>query len=242
MKQVNTERKKKLEDIKTEECKRKRRQWKQRHCRIEQDARKKWGKKQRIQHTYGGKQDSVDPVAEPEVTASAEVTPTRSSKGKAARGQCKCGSRSHLRTSHKDCPLNSRSRTTKVLFSAPQLEESSGSEESDKGDVESSDSECMFPVLHEEKLATSSPDDDVVQFMIPLFCDCNRAAHKHDCQFNPRNKHRVPPKLPLSHSQQTVTASAGHVHDDVSITGFDPPPPVDFSLSSPSVEEAIKFI
>ena len=50
-------------------------------------------------------------------------------------------------------------------------------------------------------------------------------------QFNPRNKHRVPPKLSLSHSHHTVTASAGHVNDDVSITGFVPPPPVIFSLS-----------
>ena len=56
-----------------------------------------------------------------------------------------------------------------MLFSAPQPEESSGSEESDESDVESSDSECMFPVLHEEELATSSSDDDVVQFMIPYF-------------------------------------------------------------------------
>ena len=104
---------------------------------------------------------SVDPVAEPEDTASAEVTPTKSSKGKAARGQCKCGSRSHLRTSHRDCPLNSRNRATKVLFSAPQPEGSSGSEGSDESDVEILDSECMSPVLHEEELATSSSDDDV---------------------------------------------------------------------------------
>jgi len=102
----------------------------------------------------------------------------------------------------------------------------------------------MSPVLHEEELATSFSDDDVVQFMIPLFCDCNHAAHKHDCQFNPRNKHRVPPELSVSRSQQTVTAPTGYVHHYVSITGFDPPPPVDFSLSlTPQWnEEAIKFI
>ena len=67
----------KLEERKGEECTRKRRQWKHQHRRIEQDTRKEWGKKQRIQHTYGGDQGSVDPVVEPEPPTMADVTPSR---------------------------------------------------------------------------------------------------------------------------------------------------------------------
>ena len=54
--------------------------------------------------------------------------------------------------------------------------------------------------------------------------------------FNPRNKHKVPPKVALAPSEDTVTVSPVHVHDDISITQVDPPPPVNFSISHPLVE------
>ena len=117
LQQVNSKRKKKLDDRKGQECKRKRRQWKHQHRRIEQDTRKEWGKKQRIQHTYGGDQDSVDPVAEPEPPTMAEGTPSRTAiKGVLKHGGCKCGSKLHKRSTHRDCPLNSRNRASKTLF------------------------------------------------------------------------------------------------------------------------------
>ena len=131
-----------------------------------------------------------------------------------------------------------------MLFSASQPEESGRSDQSDESGADSSDSEYMLPMSDGEEYAASS-DDDSVQFMDPHFCDCGH-AHKRDCEFNPRNKHRAPPKLALPPSQDVVAASpvCTHVHDDLTITKTDPAPLVDFSLS-PSIlwkEEAVKFI
>ena len=84
-------------------------------------------------------------------------------------------------------------------------------------------------MLHVSDDEASSSDDDSVQFMIPLFCDCGR-ARKRDCEFNTRIKHDVPPKLALAPSQDIATASPVHVRD-ICRTRVDPPPSVSFSLS-----------
>ena len=49
---ANVERHNKLQYSKTEAAKRKRVAWKSQHRSKEQEARKKWGKSQKIQHTY----------------------------------------------------------------------------------------------------------------------------------------------------------------------------------------------
>ena len=48
LKQSNLKRKKKLEERKSEACKKKRSPWKSENRGTEQDARKKWGKSQKI--------------------------------------------------------------------------------------------------------------------------------------------------------------------------------------------------
>ena len=53
LKLLNAHRVKWLQKAKEEESKRKRRQWKHQHRRKEQDRKKAWGKKQKVQHGYG---------------------------------------------------------------------------------------------------------------------------------------------------------------------------------------------
>ena len=52
LKLLNARRVKRLQKAREEESKRKRRQWKHQHRRVEQDRRKEWGKKQKVQHRY----------------------------------------------------------------------------------------------------------------------------------------------------------------------------------------------
>ena len=73
----------------------------------EQEERKQWIHKQRIQHTYGSNNDDSDELSECDDTSKdkgvAPATITTLKKGK-----CKCGSTSHRYTSHHECPLNKK--------------------------------------------------------------------------------------------------------------------------------------
>lgn len=83
----------------------------------EQEARKKWVKRQAVQHTYGNNDDDDDRDNEEDPNL---VTAVRQVIGVAEQSDgtltlisgrtCKCGSRQHQRTTHSACPLNKRSK------------------------------------------------------------------------------------------------------------------------------------
>lgn len=66
----------------------------------DQEARKKWLKRQAIEHSYGQEDDAV---VEPG-PSDGDETPTAVVSGKS----CRCGSKEHSRTSHSSCPLNNK--------------------------------------------------------------------------------------------------------------------------------------
>lgn len=62
----------------------------------DQEARKKWVKRQAIVHSYGQDDEGDD---EPGDMAEVTVISNRT---------CRCGSTSHKRTTHRSCPLNTK--------------------------------------------------------------------------------------------------------------------------------------
>ena len=81
----------------------------------DQEARKKWVKRQAVQHTYGIEVDEEDDDVDPSVIAAAREI-TRGAEGDdgailvISGRSCKCGSNMHKRTSHSACPLNPRNK------------------------------------------------------------------------------------------------------------------------------------
>ena len=84
-----------LKKKQTEVAKENRTSWKKARVQ-EQEERKQWICRQRIQHTYGSddEEDSDDDLSD------SNEHHTTSSR---TQGKCKCGS-----TTHRDCPLNKR--------------------------------------------------------------------------------------------------------------------------------------
>ena len=88
----------------------------------EHEDRKRWVKEQQIQHTYGNEDEDEGNIIESDATLDKEaeqllaednitnsegvciVANTRQQKN------CRCGSNTHKRTSHKDCPLRSTAK------------------------------------------------------------------------------------------------------------------------------------
>ena len=82
-------------------------------------ARAKWGKSQKISHTYGKTEKFSSnelPRSSSSVKAESQTTPTRHVR--ANKRPCKCGSTSHSRINHQDCPLNNKRKTTTAFASA----------------------------------------------------------------------------------------------------------------------------
>ena len=166
--------------------------WKHYHKRVEQDRRKKWGKKQKVQHGYG--EEAVESAEDSDSQSLPAPTKGKSKKG-IAPGACKCGSTSHRRISHKDCPLNKAKRE---LFPPPPKPEGDGGSDLDRkefnyescSDVESDASECMMGV--ESEAESSSDEDDTLFLSYAQLCECQGAAHKRSCPLNPRKKRPAP--------------------------------------------------
>ena len=78
----------------------------------EQEARKKWVKRQTLQHTYGQDDDDVDGEAVDPALVEAAREATRGNQENngdvvhISGKSCRCGSKQHKRTSHSSCPLN----------------------------------------------------------------------------------------------------------------------------------------
>ena len=103
-----------LEKAKTDKVKKNRIQMKV--ARVEdQLERKKWVKKQALQHSYGNEDDDEDNSDDDNddnankriaVEAAKQITKVKERK-------CRCGSKEHKRTSHSACPLNSKNEKNK---------------------------------------------------------------------------------------------------------------------------------
>lgn len=78
----------------------------------DQEARKKWVKRQAVVHTYGvGDDDDDNDDVSQEIIRDANVLVQGTAEGDGdltviSGKMCKCGSTEHKRTSHKDCPMN----------------------------------------------------------------------------------------------------------------------------------------
>ena len=104
LKRGNEVRAKNLEKKQTEEAKQKRTNWKKARVQ-EQEERKQWIHRQRIEHTYGSDEDDDDDqLSDGDVTQNEGTTSSATTSKK--HNKCKCGSTSHKYTSHRECPLN----------------------------------------------------------------------------------------------------------------------------------------
>ena len=108
LEQANKTRKKKLEKLRCEESKKKRIKWKNARD-LEQEERKRWAKQQEIKHDYGEEDDlevDDDSTNVKDLLDSSSVSRPDKTIIIASKKRCKCGSPTHLRTSHRQCPMN----------------------------------------------------------------------------------------------------------------------------------------
>lgn len=84
----------------------------------EQEARKKWVKRQALQHTYGQEEESADEeeAIDPALiqAAATVIRAVEDSNGDMLHisgKSCRCGSTQHKRTSHSQCPLNPKNNS-----------------------------------------------------------------------------------------------------------------------------------
>ena len=98
LKKVNEIRAKNLSKKKTDEAKEKRTKWKKARAQ-EQQERKSWSRRQRIEHNYGSEENSSD-----EEESLPKVSRTQQKHAK----KCKCGSVEHKTIRHHSCPLNKK--------------------------------------------------------------------------------------------------------------------------------------
>lgn len=83
----------------------------------EQEAQKKWVKKQALQQSYGREEESAgeEEVLDPALIEAAgeAIRGTQESNGDTlliSGGSCRCGSKRHKRTTHSSCPLNPKKK------------------------------------------------------------------------------------------------------------------------------------
>ena len=76
--------------------------------------RKKWVKKQALQHSYGNEDDDEDNSDDDnDDNANKRIVEDVKQITKVKERKCRCGSKEHKRTSHSACPLNSKNEKNK---------------------------------------------------------------------------------------------------------------------------------
>ena len=142
---------------------------------------------------------------------------------------CKCGSTSHLRTNHKDCPLNNVHASVSIKASVVHDDDVEMC-----GDEESVCSSIVYDSYDEHYCFSS--DDDIYY---DQYCSCNSTAHKRDCILNPRNRRaghssatRAKPVICSSPSDNVCCVDKG---DECSSGNIDEDVYVPCSVSSPPV-------
>ena len=76
----------------------------------DQEARKKWVKQQAFRHTYGGDLEDEGDDDGQLVSDVNEILGNEDDLLVVSVRKCRCGSTRHQQTSHKDCPLNKKTK------------------------------------------------------------------------------------------------------------------------------------
>ena len=100
LKKANKIRAKNLSKRKTNDAKEKQTKWKKARAQ-EQQERKIWSRRQRIEHTYGSEETP------PKTSTSTQQKHTK---------KCKCGSSEHRTIQHHSCPLNKRKQILTMVL------------------------------------------------------------------------------------------------------------------------------
>jgi len=173
----NEERKQRLDDIKTEKSKKRRIQQKKKRAADAQE-RVKWSKRHG-KHTYGDADDVY--------SGKGSSKRVKQAKG-SSMGQCRCGSTTHKRISHKDCPLNKKNLTP-FSFTEPKERPIHVADASESA-VQEFQSDSEDGMLYEEDF--SSDDAEVsscssLDYCIPeCTCGSGSRAHKRGCPMSSR--------------------------------------------------------
>ena len=206
----NVKRKKDLDRIKTTPVKKRRIELKKRRVR-EGFERSKWSRKHG-RDTYGDDNDAASELEEDTSSkrgtqGKRKPTGSKQDKGKPrARKPCSaCGSSTHQRSSHKDCPFNQRKGTVvkgafksvmSVLEKTPEsdLDSTSAIAVSDVDSVQDASSDMFVS-------GSDTEFDDM--------CTCDGRAHKRDCPMSSRQRYREhAPASPPNMSHNTALSSA----------------------------------
>ena len=110
---ANRQKLKALERIKTDTAKCRRIALKQAR-REEHEARKQWVKSQAIQHDYGSSDEECVSDQEADGLLSSDDSVADGVIVTCSVSKCKCGSVTHKRTNHRDCPLNKQGSSAAV--------------------------------------------------------------------------------------------------------------------------------
>ena len=158
---------------------------KRRHRGKEQEDRKRWGKGK---HTYGSDSDG-------------DGTPTRPSKRRKVRvgaKPCRCGSSTHMRINHRDCPLNPKNAlstnagTSFVARSCIHVPDTRCTPEPDSLSFNPPDPYGDVSCDDYESTAGSSSEEDCEADDEGEGCTCGGGkSHSRSCPKNPRLKGRV---------------------------------------------------
>ena len=112
LKNANEDRTKKLQKLRSEESKTARITLKRRR-EIEQEVRKQWLREQEVGHNYGDDDDldelnieAHDGQQASDLLSLTTIVGGSSAAVVSSKKSCQCGSSTHLRTSHLECPLN----------------------------------------------------------------------------------------------------------------------------------------
>ena len=167
LKKNNEKRMKRLNKQKLDEAKEKRIRYKAERA-AEHEDRKRWVKDQKVQHSYGlSEADDSDTENDSTVPVKRKAF-VACNTGKV----CKCGSTTHCRITHRDCPLKSKSESNPQLIVK---------------DVDDSDSDSDGAPLSSCCESDDNSDGDDAEY----YCTCGaltvgRIAHSRTCPMNPR--------------------------------------------------------
>ncbi len=118
---------------------------------------------ERQKYTHKVKEMKGHTYFEPEEGEYSKIVSQAKGQGKA----CKCGSTSHQRTTHKDCPFSKQKSVSVESEQHSEVESDFADLPSENSLLESSEDERIF-----------SEEESVI------LCDCGR-AYKRDCRYNP---------------------------------------------------------